>query len=109
MFRPPPVRIHGIDDRGGVPVTGERGEGVEIHLFTPSPPHLSPRTEVCTSAKKLPSRPEAPLANSSPEVPQPPEVPDIKRRIQLHPWQWIGIPLFLLIPILALFGVFGET
>jgi hypothetical protein len=42
------------------------------------------------------------------EVPQPPEPPEVKRAINLYPYQWIGIPLMLLIPILAVFGVFGD-
>lgn len=40
---------------------------------------------------------------------QPPEAPDIHRSLQLHPAQWIGISMLLLIPLLALFGLFGET
>ena len=33
----------------------------------------------------------------------------MERRIRLHLYQWIGVPLFLLAPpLLALLGVFGE-
>jgi hypothetical protein len=40
---------------------------------------------------------------------QPPEPEDFKRKIEFYPFQWVGIPLLFLIPILALFGVLGET
>jgi hypothetical protein len=40
-------------------------------------------------------------------VPQPPEPPEIKRRLQLNATQLIGIPLLALMPLLALLGVFG--
>ena len=39
---------------------------------------------------------------------QPPPPPKIQRRFQLERAQWIGIPLMLLIPILAVFGLFGN-
>jgi hypothetical protein len=41
--------------------------------------------------------------------PAPPEAPDIERRFKLHAYQVIGLPLLVLIPVLALAGVFGET
>lgn len=37
--------------------------------------------------------------------PQPPEQP---RRFRLHLLQWIGIPILMLLPLLALLGVFGR-
>lgn len=40
---------------------------------------------------------------------QPPQPPDFERRFQLFTYQKVAIPLLLLIPLLALFGVFGET
>lgn len=40
---------------------------------------------------------------------QPPAAPDLPRRLRLYTSQWIGMPLLLLIPVLALFGVFGES
>jgi hypothetical protein len=40
---------------------------------------------------------------------QPPQPPPFPRKIQLHRVQLIGMPLLMLIPLLALFGVFGET
>lgn len=43
------------------------------------------------------------------QTPEPPSPPEFDRKIRFYPYQWIGIPLLLLIPILALFGVFGET
>ncbi len=42
------------------------------------------------------------------DVEQPPPAPEIDRRFRLHGVQWVGIPILLLIPVLALFGVFGE-
>jgi hypothetical protein len=39
------------------------------------------------------------------EPPQPPEIP---RRFRLHKHQMIGLPLIALLPILALFRVFGD-
>lgn len=41
------------------------------------------------------------------EPPQPPD--DFSPHLSFYPFQLIGIPLLFLIPILALFGVFGET
>lgn len=40
---------------------------------------------------------------------RPPEPPETSRKIQFHLVQLIGIPLILIIPVLALFGVFGES
>jgi hypothetical protein len=39
----------------------------------------------------------------------PPQAPDIPRQWILYNYQYIAIPLLLLIPVLALFGVLGET
>jgi hypothetical protein len=39
----------------------------------------------------------------------PPEAPHMQRRFHLYGYQYIGLPLLLLIPLLALFGVFGPT
>ncbi|HSJ25359.1 MAG TPA: hypothetical protein VK929_11850 [Longimicrobiales bacterium] len=39
----------------------------------------------------------------------PPPPPDTRRQIRLYPAQWIGVPVLLLLPILALAGAFGET
>ena len=41
------------------------------------------------------------------EVQQPPKAPDIQSRFKLYNYQKIGIPILLLIPVLALFGLFG--
>ena len=43
------------------------------------------------------------------EEPQPPGAPEIDRKLRVNTWQWIGVPLLLLIPLLGLVGVFGET
>jgi hypothetical protein len=43
------------------------------------------------------------------QVPQPPQPPEFDRKLHFYPFQLIGIPILLLIPLLALFGVFGET
>lgn len=42
------------------------------------------------------------------QIPQPPDPPSVERHLHFHPVQAIGVPLILLIPVLALFGVFGE-
>lgn len=41
-------------------------------------------------------------------LPDPPDPPDIRRSVALYRFQWIGLPFLLAIPLLALFGVFGE-
>lgn len=38
----------------------------------------------------------------------PPPPPEMPRRVRLYPSQWIGLPLLLLVPVLALAGTFGE-
>lgn len=43
------------------------------------------------------------------ELPPALQVTEQPRRLELHRYQWVGLPLMLLIPVLALFGVFGET
>lgn len=40
---------------------------------------------------------------------EPPQAPDIPRQWKFYNYQYIAIPLLLLIPVLALFGVLGET
>ncbi|MFN2431573.1 MAG: hypothetical protein ABR599_01915 [Gemmatimonadota bacterium] len=40
--------------------------------------------------------------------PDPPEVPEIERRLLLRPLQWVGVPLLALPALLALLGVFGQ-
>lgn len=40
---------------------------------------------------------------------EPPEAPDIPRQWKFYDYQYIAIPLLLLIPVLALLGVLGET
>jgi hypothetical protein len=39
----------------------------------------------------------------------PTEEPALQRRFGLYRYQWLGIPLILAIPVLALFGVFGVS
>lgn len=43
------------------------------------------------------------------EVPQPPQAPEVERRLHVHPLQLFGVPVILMVPLLALLGVFGET
>lgn len=47
--------------------------------------------------------------SSDKKIPQPPQPPDVERKLQFYPWQIAGIFLIALVPILALFNVFGET
>ena len=49
------------------------------------------------------------MSNQNQPSPEPPKPPDFERRLELYSYQYIAIPLLLLIPILALLGVFGET
>ena len=43
------------------------------------------------------------------EALEPPKAPEIPRQWKFYNYQFIVIPLLLLIPLLALFGVLGET
>jgi hypothetical protein len=49
------------------------------------------------------------MTDPTTDLPDPPDAPEIERRIRLHRSQWLLIPLFLLLPLLALLGVFGEA
>ena len=40
---------------------------------------------------------------------EPPRAPDIPRQWKFYSYQYIAIPLLMLVPLLALFGVLGET
>jgi hypothetical protein len=46
---------------------------------------------------------------SQEQIPQPPQPKEQKRSLRFYSYQVIGIPLLFLVPILAVFGVFGET
>lgn len=41
-------------------------------------------------------------------LPDPPGPPEIRRKLSLYRFQLIGLPFLVAIPVLALFGVFGE-
>lgn len=41
-------------------------------------------------------------------LPDPPDPPEIRRRLSLYRFQLLGMPFLLAIPLLALAGVFGE-
>lgn len=43
------------------------------------------------------------------QKPEPPQPPPFQRKLQIAPLQMVVIPLLLLIPLLALFGLFGEN
>lgn len=49
------------------------------------------------------------MSKNKRESSRPAQPPSVDRKLEFHLLQLIGIPLMLLIPILALFGVFGET
>ena len=43
-------------------------------------------------------------------LPEPPEPPTVQRRFRMHRYQWIGIPIVFLAPVvLALTGALGES
>lgn len=42
------------------------------------------------------------------DAPRPPQAPDMPRSFRMSRAQWFMIPILLLIPLLALAGVFGE-
>lgn len=42
------------------------------------------------------------------DLPDPPDPPEIPRRLSLYRFQMFGLPFLVAIPLLALFGVFGE-
>jgi hypothetical protein len=41
--------------------------------------------------------------------PCPPPAPDMPRRFRLHNYQKVGLPLLVLVPVLAMGGLFGES
>lgn len=50
-----------------------------------------------------------PRASGHPsEADQPPQPPDIRRRLRFEPFHLVGLLVFAAVPALALFGVFGE-
>lgn len=49
------------------------------------------------------------MAKKKKEAPKPSQPPDVNKKFQFYSFQWVGLPLILLIPILALFGLFGES
>lgn len=48
------------------------------------------------------------MADENQTLEQPATPPDIRRRLQFHRLQLFGMPFVLLIPVLALSGLFGE-
>jgi hypothetical protein len=50
-----------------------------------------------------------PDPSEPPDPSQPPEPPELPRHLRLYRSQWIGVPLLMLVPVLALLGVFGES
>lgn len=49
------------------------------------------------------------MSNKKGQSSRPPQPPEVDRKLQFHLLQRVGIPLMILIPVLALFGIFGET
>lgn len=48
-------------------------------------------------------------AHDPPDLTGPPEAPEVPRRVRLYRGQWIGLPILILLPVLAILSVFGET
>lgn len=46
---------------------------------------------------------------TSEDLAEPPEPPEAPRRIRLYPFQWVGAGVLAIFPLLAVFGVFGES
>lgn len=44
-----------------------------------------------------------------PNLPEPPPPPEIPRQAKLYPYQWIGLAVIALVPIIAGIGLFGES
>lgn|SRR5688572_29232234 len=66
--------------------------------------HLISRQPLTTSIDK-----ESILAKKRQQNAEPPQPPPIERKLKLYLTQIIGIPLLILVPVLALLGMFGET
>lgn len=49
------------------------------------------------------------MTMSQPSHPEPPQAPDIPRRLQVRPMQLAGVVFLLVLPVLAVFGAFGES
>ncbi|HSL30461.1 MAG TPA: hypothetical protein VK900_14775 [Anaerolineales bacterium] len=49
------------------------------------------------------------MAKKKKQHTEPPQPPSIERKFKLYPTQLIGIPLMILVPLLALLGIFGKT
>ena len=49
------------------------------------------------------------MAKKKQQNSEPPQPPQIERKLKLYPTQLIGIPLLILVPVLALLGMFGKT
>jgi hypothetical protein len=43
------------------------------------------------------------------EMPDPPPPPEVPRHVRFHRYQWVGLTLLAVLPLLAIAGVFGET
>ena len=42
-------------------------------------------------------------------LPDPPPAPEVRRRIRLYPYQWVGLIVLASMPVLAVAGTFGES
>lgn len=49
------------------------------------------------------------MKKKAPISSQPPSPPPFPRKVQFHRVQMIGMPLLMVVPLLALFGFFGES
>jgi hypothetical protein len=76
-----------------LPTSSAKSDRMSIPLY---PPGKCFDKEVVLSSKKR-------------EPSQPPQPPSVTRKFQFHLIQLIGMPLIILVPVLAMLGVFGET
>jgi len=48
------------------------------------------------------------MSKSNSKIPEPNQPPEIKRRVALHHYQWWGLPIIFIIPILGAAGLFNN-
>jgi hypothetical protein len=67
--------------------------------------------DASSALQRRPPRPQEHMTepDDPPDRAEPPPAPDLRRHVRLYTAQWIGIPVLMLVPLLALLGLFGEN